>query len=119
MSLDQPFAEMMNDAPYTTPDEDPFNIQPLLPQPRRRRSSLLNKWIQEQQKQPTTQSNPAPSNINSFLVYPELVSDRNATRDDVSTLNSYDLVDDDDIPQNAHRKLELVRSFLSFFQIYS
>jgi len=38
-----------SDLPYTLPEEDPFNIKPLLAQPRRRRSSMLDKWIEEQQ----------------------------------------------------------------------
>ena len=56
----------MHDVPYTTPEEDPFRVQPL------RRSSLLTKWIQEQHNQPTP-----------------------------ATLDGYDLLDDDDIPQTT------------------
>ncbi|KAG6821398.1 hypothetical protein H0H93_014195 [Arthromyces matolae] len=66
----------MNDVPYTTPDEDPFNIHP---QPRRRRSSLLDKWIQEQQKPPDS-------------------------TDDLLILDNYDIVDDDDIPPTPDSK---------------
>ncbi|KAF8898971.1 hypothetical protein BD779DRAFT_1666720 [Infundibulicybe gibba] len=84
----------MNDMPYTTPDEDPFNVQPLLQQPRRRRSSMLSKWIQEQQKQPSAQNDASddlsPSNCDFGLV--------TTSSEDILTVNSYDLVEDDDIP---------------------
>lgn len=105
----------MNDIPYTTPDEDPFNIQPLLQQPRRRRSSLLNRWIKEQQKQTpasdTTSQKPdlptPPPRITPYLAYPELASDRNVALDEASTVESYDLVEDDDIPSTIFRQLEV------------
>ncbi|KAJ7651728.1 hypothetical protein DFH06DRAFT_1270592 [Mycena polygramma] len=42
-----------DDPPYPTTDDDQFNIKPRLLQPRRRRSSMLNKWIKEQQQVPT------------------------------------------------------------------
>ncbi|KAF5385323.1 hypothetical protein D9615_001328 [Tricholomella constricta] len=90
----------MNDTPYTTPEEDPFNVQPLL-QPRRRRSSLLDKWIYEQQKKTDQAPPPSPHN-NQYLAYPELGSDPNSFRDDVVTLDNYDLVNDDDIPPQVN-----------------
>ncbi|KAJ7786541.1 hypothetical protein B0H16DRAFT_35316 [Mycena metata] len=93
----------MHDPLYTPADDDPFNIKPLLLQPRRRRSSMLNKWIQDQQQVPDvvdvedgpslplsgTQSNP-------YLAYPELGTP--AFHESVASINSYDLVEDDDIP---------------------
>ncbi|KAG6817738.1 hypothetical protein H0H87_004529 [Tephrocybe sp. NHM501043] len=82
----------MNDIPYTTPEEDPFNVRPVFLQPRRRRSSLLDKWIQEQQKPPD--SDPPPP---ALLAYPE-GSLPNPSTEDVVTLENYDLIDDDDIP---------------------
>jgi len=97
----------MNDAPYTTPEEDPFNVQPLLLQPRRRRSSLLNKWIQEQQTQPhiletpTNRHPPIQPHSAPCVRYLDLSFDRNLVLDDTLTLNSYDLVEDDDIPRNG------------------
>ncbi|KAJ6504399.1 hypothetical protein DFH09DRAFT_1251976 [Mycena vulgaris] len=94
----------IDDPPYTAAEEDPFNIKPLLLQPRRRRSSMLNKWIQDQQQVPTdvldiedvpslpgfgTRSNP-------YLAYPELGSP--TFHESAVSVNSYDLLEDDDIP---------------------
>lgn len=113
----------MNDTPYTTPDEDPFNIQPL--QPRRRRSSLLNKWIQEQQNQPLEsdathepQDQHCSVRVTPYLAYPDLTSDINTAPNEILTTDGYDLVEDDDIPQSLTSTLEvslLVYFFLSFF----
>ncbi|KAG5644608.1 hypothetical protein DXG03_008086 [Asterophora parasitica] len=91
----------MNDIPYTTPEEDPFNVQPFL-QPRRRRSSLLDKWINEQQKKSDHGEHPSTPHINPYLAYPELGHGvPNVSRDDVVTLDNYDLVNDDDIPPQS------------------
>lgn len=87
----------MDDIPYTTPEEDPFNVQPLMLQPRRRRSSLLDKWIQEQQKNPDDEP-PPTMRTHAYLVYPEFGRDPSPSRHDVVTLDNYDLVNDDDIP---------------------
>ncbi|KAG6911610.1 hypothetical protein DXG01_011913 [Tephrocybe rancida] len=87
----------MNDIPYTTPEEDPFNVRPILLQPRRRRSSLLDKWIQEQQKPPDEEPPPTDQNT-TYLVYPEAGGLCNVSKDDVVTLDNYDIVDDEDIP---------------------
>ncbi|KAF8221674.1 hypothetical protein L208DRAFT_1426555 [Tricholoma matsutake] len=100
----------MNDVPYTTPEEDPFNVQPLLLQPRRRRSSMLNKWIQEQQTQPHTIETPTDGHLplqppNASCV--DTTSDCNLVLDDALTLNSYDLVEDDDIPLNTTHESEV------------
>lgn len=111
-----------NDTPYTTPDEDPFNIQPL--QPRRRRSSLLNKWIQEQQNQPPeSDATPAPQDhhcsvrITPYLAYPDLILDMTTARDEILTTDGYDLLEDDDIPQSLESTLEvcLLTHFFSCF----
>ncbi|KAJ7070826.1 hypothetical protein C8F01DRAFT_973949 [Mycena amicta] len=96
-----------HDPPYTAPEDDPFNIKPLL-EPRRRRSSMLNKWIQEQQTQPTDvvdveegPSLPGPRS-HPYLAYPELAP---VNFDDPSSssasFDSYDLLEDDDIPQET------------------
>ncbi|KAJ7170096.1 hypothetical protein C8R46DRAFT_223332 [Mycena filopes] len=93
----------MHDLPYTA-DDDPFNIKPLLLQPRRRRSSMLNKWIQDQQQVPTdvvdVEEGPSlprsGTASNPYLAYPELGTP--AFHESVASINSYDLVEDDDIP---------------------
>ncbi|KIM47789.1 hypothetical protein M413DRAFT_209580 [Hebeloma cylindrosporum] len=101
-----------DDQPYTTAEEDPFQIQPfILPVKavKSRRSSMLDKWIIEQQAQ---SSQPMPlvpysglsaSASNPYLAYPDLprVSSERAQPkqdDDTQSITSYDLVDDDDIP---------------------
>ncbi|KAJ3721642.1 hypothetical protein C8R42DRAFT_56208 [Lentinula raphanica] len=102
----------MEDRPYTTPEEDPFNVRPMQ-HPRRRRSSMLEKWIQEQQKVPSTpKPTPRASNGNNnallprvhpYLAYPDLGStqESRSRSGSVITLGSYDLVDDADIPQGS------------------
>ncbi|THV07591.1 hypothetical protein K435DRAFT_848008 [Dendrothele bispora CBS 962.96] len=104
----------MDDQPYTIPEEDPFNIQPLLLQPRRKRSSMLDKWIQDQQRLPintdihdlTNESSPFQSGTrsNPYLAYPDLsTTAARHTSPNVSstTLASFDLVEDDDIPRDV------------------
>ncbi|KAJ7925999.1 hypothetical protein B0H13DRAFT_1974176 [Mycena leptocephala] len=94
----------MDDPPYTAAEDDPFNIKPLLHQPRRRRSSMLNKWIQEQQQVPTdildveegSSLPPSGTRSNPYLAYPELGS--HPFHESVVSVNSYDMMDDDDIP---------------------
>ncbi|KAF7303263.1 hypothetical protein MKEN_01290400 [Mycena kentingensis (nom. inval.)] len=100
----------LDDPPYTLPEHDPFNIQPLLLQSRRRRSSMLNKWIREQQTQSVADSldvEPGPSEPNgsrskAYLAYPDLaplnLSDPAAS---VASLDSYDFLEDDDIPHET------------------
>lgn len=111
----------MADKPYTTADEDPFNVRPyvieapLVNPIKKRRSSMLDKWILEQQAQ-SPDTNPPEANpplfpsiaslSNPYLAYPDLRRtwlDLTSTRDDTdaASINSYDLVDDDDIPLNA------------------
>ncbi|KAF8215989.1 hypothetical protein K438DRAFT_1799877 [Mycena galopus ATCC 62051] len=100
----------MDDPPYTAAEDDPFHIQPLLLQPRRRRSSMLNKWIKDQQQVPTQQ---IPTDIaddegpllllsgtrsNPYLAYPELGSP--AFHESAVSVNSYDMVEDDDLPEH-------------------
>jgi hypothetical protein len=104
----------MDDHPYTTADEDPFNIQPVLQQVKfikHRRSSLLDKWILEQQHNPTKYHDAKPyfstsdaSLCNPYLAYPDLrrvPPMDTADNEDAASINSYDLVDDDDIPTNV------------------
>lgn len=102
-----------NDQPYTTADEDPFQIQPYI-QPvktvRKRRSSMLDKWIIEQQAQ---SSQPEPlepysglsaAASNPYLAYPDLPrvsSEYTEPKKDDESIISYDLVDDDDIPTST------------------
>jgi hypothetical protein len=111
----------MDDHPYTTADEDPFNVQPIVQQVKyikHRRPSLLDKWILEQQQSTTEYYDalhlPGPcfstpdasasaSFSNPYLAYPDLPRVPpidTAADDDTSSINSYDLVDDDDIPAN-------------------
>lgn len=101
----------MDDLPYTTPDEDPFNVRPL---PRRRRSSLLDKWIHEQQRyspSPATHTRPVSASAASraYLAYPELSrpSLDPATQETPNDAG-YDLVDDD-IPENLAADLDTLR----------
>lgn len=98
---------VLHDPPYTLPEEDPFNIKPLLQQPRRRRSSMLDKWIQDQQHLPIASddvSNDLPlpligTRSNPYLAYPELGSPM--FNPSTLTVNSYDLVEDEDIPYDV------------------
>ena len=67
---------------------------------------MLNKWILEQQTQPhiletpPNQRPPTQPRDAPCVRYLDLSFDWNILSDDTSTLNSYDLVEDDDIPQN-------------------
>lgn len=77
---------------------------------------MLNRWIQDQNQPPVAAPSDvlginayAPPNIPSemqpyaYLAYPDLgrMTLVSSAGDEVATLNSYDLVDDDDIPQNV------------------
>ncbi|KAF8167684.1 hypothetical protein B0H34DRAFT_792379 [Crassisporium funariophilum] len=107
----------MEDQPYTTADEDPFNVRPVVQQVKtikHRRSSMLDKWILEQQSQSTESPDalqlPKPylagtdtlaSSSNPYLAYPDLprvTREQTRIREEVESINSYDLVEDDDIP---------------------
>ncbi|KAF8973635.1 hypothetical protein BDZ97DRAFT_1912111 [Flammula alnicola] len=119
----------MDDQPYTTADEDPFSVQPYVQEAlaktvqtvKHKRSSMLDKWITEQQAQSSdnhsdilsppepyfAMSPPFASSSNPYLAYPDLprlCSDRTRTKKepdlDSESINSYDLVDDDDIPSS-------------------
>lgn len=97
----------MDDLPYTTPDEDPFNVRPL---PHRRRSSLLDKWIHEQQSTSHTRSLSASAASQAFLAYPELNRPSlDCASPDTSKDAGYDFVDDDDIPENLAADLNALR----------
>ncbi|KDR85420.1 hypothetical protein GALMADRAFT_359499 [Galerina marginata CBS 339.88] len=111
------------DTPYTTPDEDPFNVRPYVQEVKtikHKRSSMLDKWISEQQAQPSDCSSadalPTPtayfsspslfaSSSNPYLAYPDLprVSSEAARSkdEDTESIISYDLVNDDDIPDDT------------------
>ncbi|KAL0951494.1 hypothetical protein HGRIS_008179 [Hohenbuehelia grisea] len=106
------------DAPTSilTPPEDDLPIPALFTRPRRRRSSMLDRWIKDQQTQPTSTSTSSsisditidPSSptsgtpSNAYLAYPDLVSNKrpSTVSDDGNTTSSYDLVQDDDLPSN-------------------
>ena len=88
----------MLDTPYTTADEDPFHVTPLLHPPRRRRSSLLDKWIRDQQILPSVPPETATSAVESYLDYQELTP---SSGDDDPSVHGYDLVQDQDIPHSA------------------
>ncbi|KAF8632943.1 hypothetical protein AX15_001549 [Amanita polypyramis BW_CC] len=94
----------MHDTPYTTADEDPFNVTPLLQLPRRRRSSLLDKWIRDQHTLPSVPPDAATSAVETYLGYPCLTQandDDDDDDDDDTFVHTYDLVQDQDIPQTA------------------
>ncbi|KAF8807797.1 hypothetical protein BYT27DRAFT_7097490 [Phlegmacium glaucopus] len=107
----------MDDQPYTTADEDPFNVQTIVQQVKsikHRRSSLLDKWILEQQQNPTEcpntlhlpkpRSSASASFSNPYLAYPDLprvTSFDTAGKEDTCSIISYDFVDDNDIPANV------------------
>ena len=100
-----------DDQPYTTAEEDPFQIQPYIQQPvktvKSRRSSMLDKWIIDQQAQ-SPQPEPlepysglSAAASNPYLAYPDLPrvsSEHTQPKEDNESIISYDLVDDDDIP---------------------
>ncbi|KAG6877872.1 hypothetical protein C0993_002873 [Termitomyces sp. T159_Od127] len=115
----------MDDIPYTTPEEDPFNARPIIfLQPRRRRSSLLDKWIQEQQKPSPGKSCPTTPQNTSYLAYPAALGVPNPSKTDIVTLDNYDIVDDDDIPTTPHAPDVRLYSALffhsfNFFQLFS
>ncbi|KAG5353645.1 hypothetical protein C0989_003782 [Termitomyces sp. Mn162] len=85
--------QFIMDIPYTTPEEDPFNARPIFLQPRRRRSSLLDKWIQDQQKPPDKEPITPPNK--AYLACPGALGIPNPSK---VTLDNYEIVDDDDIP---------------------
>ena len=117
----------MEDHPYTTADEDPFNVQSIVQRVKtvnHRRSSLLDKWILEQQVEQnsakyhdalhlpgpcfsTSDASASASYCNPYLAYPDLprVPPNDTTdNEDAASINSYDFVDDDDIPVNVARE---------------
>ncbi|KIY69144.1 hypothetical protein CYLTODRAFT_452861 [Cylindrobasidium torrendii FP15055 ss-10] len=97
----------MHDIPYTLPEEDPFNITPALPSRRHRhRTSLFHQWLSEQQLYATTlegipdasaeEDSDRRADAAVSLLQPPAPINPNGS---AVTLESYDLVDDDDIPQ--------------------
>ncbi|KAK0198922.1 hypothetical protein F5146DRAFT_1131867 [Armillaria mellea] len=96
----------MNDRPYTLPEEDPFNITPLAMLPHHRHSSnLFDKWLQDQHTHASTLDDipdtPIPESSSAIpALSPHQYLDPmhlDATGS-VVTLNTYDFVEDDDIP---------------------
>ncbi|KAK0208828.1 hypothetical protein DFS33DRAFT_1380318 [Desarmillaria ectypa] len=95
----------MNDQPYTLLEEDPFNITPLVMQPHRCHSSLFDKWLQEQQRHaPTLEDVPDTLIRELSSAIPALSSHQYLdpmhpdAQGSAVTLNTYDFVEDDDIP---------------------
>jgi len=107
-------------------------------QPRRRRSSLLDRWIQEQQLTTVPSTDLTPTNnheffpsigtdSNPYLAYPHLsrVSFQ-PILDDVGTLRDYGSVDDVNLPPvpQVHRstievRLSFIIQFRSFVHIFT
>ncbi|KAK0500577.1 hypothetical protein EDD18DRAFT_1347988 [Armillaria luteobubalina] len=95
----------MNDRPYTLPEEDPFNITPLAMLPHHHHSSLFDKWLQDQQTHATSlddipdtpirESSPALPALSPHQYLDPMHLDATGS---VVTLNTYDFVEDDDIP---------------------
>lgn len=118
--------------PYTTADEDPFNVQAIVQQVKsikHRRSSLLDKWISEQQQSSTeyydafhlprpsfstSDASASASFCNPYLAYPDLPRVPTIDNEDSASINSYDFVDDDDIPANVTRQDTVPQVNLSF-----
>ena len=101
---------VMDDTPYTTPDEDPFHALPI-PSGFDRPRSVVNGWVEEPSDKldqrpvslPPPQLSRASTSVLAFLAYAELprlsVTDLASTvAADHASICSYDLVDDDDIP---------------------
>lgn len=96
------------DPPYTTPEEDPFNVVPARIQPRRKRSSMLDKWINEQQRTHsirgrnildlTDDRTPSPApHADAYLPYPGPAGHLAPHAASRVTVDSYDMVEDEDI----------------------
>ena len=112
--------------------EDLFTMHSSFRQPRRRRSSHFNRWIHDQQNLPVDQ--PAePSDAENtllstndtqchpYLAYPHLsrlsLNPVVPTTDDGSSSNSYDIVNDEDIPQVSVRLVLYTQSAGLLFNI--
>jgi len=118
------------DEPYTSPDEDPFSARSHLQEleevkSKSKRTSMLENWIKEQQCPPdawgTGHGPPAPysrlglgSLSNPYLAYPELPSQSNLGKEDSTSLQSYDLVEDSDIPSLASEVRSSSLQFIMF-----
>jgi hypothetical protein len=95
-------------------DDDLFAIKPLSYQPRRQRPSHLQRWIEDQRTSPLLTdkssilelSDDDASSIvgtasNPYLAYPQLsrVSSTRTRRNDVNSIDSYDVVEDVNLPR--------------------
>ncbi|KAI5836510.1 hypothetical protein K523DRAFT_225711 [Schizophyllum commune Tattone D] len=96
------------DPPYTTPEEDPFNVVPARIQPRRKRSSMLDKWINEQQRTHsirgrnildlTDDRTPSQArHADAYFPYPGPAGHLAPHAASRVTVDSYDMVEDEDI----------------------
>lgn len=114
----------MDDLPYTTPDEDPFHVQPpvrLTCYNLQNQPSLLDQWINDQLSEADPDAHddmlPPPAihddsddaprcgtPTHPFLAYPDIgrlpfEHLHESRQDDASSVYSYDLVNDDDLPE--------------------
>ncbi|KAF9527719.1 hypothetical protein CPB83DRAFT_836316 [Crepidotus variabilis] len=133
-SLQDALPLQMDELPYTTPDEDPFSARSYLQEVQEqkatlkcKRSSMFEKWIQEQQQaqvepqlaavavQPESEilEPPSPfyarsapgSSSNPYLAYPDIPRtpskvNLRADRDDTQSIASYVVIQGDEIPPN-------------------
>ncbi|KIL71712.1 hypothetical protein M378DRAFT_155318 [Amanita muscaria Koide BX008] len=76
----------MHDTPYTTPDEDPFSVIP---------PSRTRKFPDDDCISPSMPPETATSAVEAYIGYP---SPSLKPKDDISTVSSYDLAQDSDIP---------------------
>ncbi|KAH8835460.1 hypothetical protein DL96DRAFT_1702440 [Flagelloscypha sp. PMI_526] len=87
--------------PYTSPDEDPFvrALPSSHPPPRRRRSTMLDKWRMEVHQEISSELDTSVIGLQSsaWLAYPEL-SRPDAPDIDTCIVEGYDLLEDIDIP---------------------
>ena len=117
------------DEPYTSPDEDPFSARSHLQEveevkSKSKRTSMLENWIKEQQFQPDAWGTGHPPAHYSrlglgslsypYLAYPELPSQSNLGKEDSTSLQSYDLVEDSDIPSLASEVNSSSLQFIMF-----
>jgi hypothetical protein len=75
---------------------------------------MFEKWLEEQQTQPHTHKTPTdlhlpllPPSAPFIRYFDTGFDDRNVVSDDASISNSYDLVEDDDIPLNPIHESEV------------
>lgn len=108
----------MDLAPFDDEDSSTLRARPRVHHVRRR-SSHLKRWIEDQQSHSsatpslvldlTEDSNVCPvgTRCNPYLAYPHLKF--SPVDDDADSLHSYDVVDDDDIPEEpSYREVRVI-----------